>query len=113
MDGPGTPQRRNPFSMGREESGSTGVYPERQPEPTRIVRGTLVRGDDLWVFPFGADDLGPEIGSGYERPAPVFADRRCAYEVPFRLSERWDESEDFWREAVDGDERVLELAYAC
>ena len=32
--------------------------------------------DDLCFFPFGADDLGPEIGSGDESPAPVSADRR-------------------------------------
>jgi hypothetical protein len=56
----------------------------------------------LWVCPFGTDDLGPEIGSGCECPAPVLADRRCAYEVPFGLSECRDEGEDFWREAVDG-----------
>jgi hypothetical protein len=53
---------------------------------------------------FGADDLVPEVGGGYKCPAPVFADCCRVYEVPFVFSESWDESKDFWREAVDGRE---------
>ena len=70
------------------------------------------RSDDTSVCAFGADDAVPEIVSGDECPAPVFAHCCCTYKVPFVLSERWDESEDFWGEAVDRCERVPELAYA-
>jgi len=70
------------------------------------------RSGDVSVCPFGVDDVVPEIVSGYKCPAPVFADCYRAYQVPFTLSERWDESEDFWGEAVDRCERVLELEYA-
>ena len=71
------------------------------------------RSEDSRSFPFVADDVIPETGSGYKRPTPVAADRGCAYEVSFRLSKRWNEGKGFWGKAIDRYERVLELARIC
>lgn len=74
---------------------------------------SYVWNDGFRLCLLGADDIGPEIRSGYKCRTPVSTDRCCVYEIPFGLSERWYEGEKFRREAVDGHERVLELVYVC
>ena len=89
--------------MGRKELGSVGVHLNvNRNGPGSFEVRSHVWDDCSCIFLFGADNLGPEIGSGYERLVPVPADSRCVYEVSFRLSKRWDEGEDFRGKAIDG-----------
>lgn len=98
--------------MGSKKSGSICAYLDvNRNRPGSFEVRLYLRSERF--FPFVADDISPETGSVYKRPAPVTADRSCAHEVSFRLSERWDEAKDFWGKAVDGYKPVPKLARIC
>lgn len=88
--------------MGIKESEIASVDPDIKRGRARPFEVRLyARSEGLRFCPYGEDDLGPETGSGYKCPAPVTADSRYIYEVPFGLSEGRDQGEDFRREAID------------